>query len=95
MPLLGHHHGVEPVSASEHVDRDQASRVAFVRGWLAGAVAFVVVFVAVRWLMRQIWPDQGDLSDAGVDLLRVGTSLALAAVAGLWAGLAIFGRRSS
>jgi hypothetical protein len=72
-----------------------ANRVAFVRGWLAGAVAFVIVFVAVRWLMRQIWPDQGDLSDAGVDLLRVGTSLALAAVAGLWVGLATFGRRSA
>ena len=76
-------------------DHDAAHRVAFVRGWLAGAVAFVVVFVAVRWLMRQIWPDQGDLSDAGVDLLRVGTSLALAAVAGLWVGLATFGRRSA
>jgi|tagenome__1003787_1003787.scaffolds.fasta_scaffold20776886_2 hypothetical protein len=94
MPLLGHHHGVEPVSASEHVDRDQASRVAFVRGWLAGAVAFVVVFVAVRWVMRHVWPDHGDLSDVGVDLLRVGTSLALAAVAGLAVGLVTFGRRT-
>jgi hypothetical protein len=68
--------------------------VAFVRGWLAGAVAFVAVFVAVRWAMRHIWPDQGDLSDAGVDLLRVGTSLALAAVAGLAVGLVTFGRRT-
>jgi hypothetical protein len=85
---------VDPAPASEHTDRDQASRVAFVRGWLAGAVAFVAVFVAVRWAMRHIWPDQGDLSDAGVDLLRVGTSLALAAVAGLAVGLVTFGRRT-
>jgi hypothetical protein len=57
-------------------------------------VAFVVTFVVVRWVMRQIWPDQGDLSDVGTDLLRVGTSLALAAAAGLSAGLASFGRRT-
>jgi hypothetical protein len=86
---------VDPVETPAHADHAAANRVAFVRGWLAGAVAFVVVFVAVRWMMRQIWPDHGDLSDAGVDLLRVGTSLALAAVAGLWVGLATFGRRSS
>jgi hypothetical protein len=86
---------VDPVETPAHPDHGAVNRVAFVRGWLAGAVAFVVVFVAVRWLMRQIWPDQGDLSDVGVDLLRVGTSLALAAVAGLWVGLATFGRRSS
>jgi len=85
---------VDPVETPAHADHAAANRVAFVRGWLAGAVAFVVVFVAVRWLMRQIWPDQGDLSDAGVDIMRVGTSLALAAVAGLWVGLATFGRRS-
>jgi hypothetical protein len=85
---------VDPVETPAHADHEAANRVAFVRGWLAGAVAFVVVFVAVRWLMRQIWPDQGDLSDAGVDIMRVGTSLALAAVAGLCAGLATFGRRS-
>jgi hypothetical protein len=54
-----------------------------------------VVLVVVRWVMRKIWPDQGDLSDVSVDLLRVGTSLALATVAGLWVGLATFGRRSS
>ena len=69
-------------------------RVAFVRGWLAGVVVFVVVFAAARWLMRQIWPNQGDLSDVGTDLLRVGTALAVAAVAGLAAGLVAFGRRS-
>jgi hypothetical protein len=86
---------VDPVESPVHADHEAADRVAFVRGWLAGAVAFVVVFVVVRWLMRQIWPDQGDLSDAGTDLLRVGTSLALAAVAGLWVGLATFGRRSA
>jgi hypothetical protein len=85
---------VDPVETPAHADHQAVNRVAFVRGWLAGAVAFVVVFVAVRWLMRQIWPDQGDLSDAGVDIMRVGTSLALAAVAGLWVGLATFGRRS-
>jgi hypothetical protein len=86
---------VEPVEAPAHADHEVPHRIAFVRGWLAGVVAFVVVFVAVRWLMRQIWPDHGDLSDVGVDLLRVGTSLALAAVAGLWVGLATFGRRST
>ena len=59
-----------------------------------GVVAFVVVFAAVRWLMRQIWPDQGDLSDVGTDLLRVGTALAVAAVAGLAVGLVAFGRRT-
>jgi hypothetical protein len=84
---------VDPDDSPVHADEGAGGRVAFVRGWLAGVVAFVVVFVAVRWLMRQIWPDQGDLSDAGVDLLRVATSLALAAVAGLWVGLATFGRR--
>ena len=64
------------------------------RGWLAGVVAFVVVFAATRWLMRQIWPDQGDLSDVGTDLLRIGTALAVAAVAGLAVGLFAFGRRT-
>jgi hypothetical protein len=86
---------VDPVESPVRTDPEAAHRVAFVRGWLAGAVAFVVVFVVVRWVMRKIWPDQGDLSDVSVDLLRVGTSLALATVAGLWVGLATFGRRSS
>jgi hypothetical protein len=70
-----------------HVEREAAHRVAVVRGWLAGAVAFAITFLVVRWVMRQIWPDQGDLSDLGTDLLRVGTSLAVAAVAGLALGL--------
>ena len=86
---------MDPVESPAHADHETVNRVAFVRGWLAGAVAFVVVFVVVRWVMRQIWPDQGNLSDAGIDLLRVGTSLALAAVAGLWLGLVTFGRRSA
>ena len=64
------------------------------RGWLAGAAAFVAVFIAVRWVMLQIWPNHGDLSDVGTDLLRVGVSLALAAGAGLAVGLATFGRRT-
>jgi hypothetical protein len=81
---------VEPA----HVEHESAHRVAFVRAWLAGAVAFVVTFVVVRWVMRQIWPDQGDLSDVGTHLLRVGTSLALAAAAGLAAGLVSYGRRT-
>jgi hypothetical protein len=68
-------------------------RVAVVRGWLAGGVAFVVTFLVVRWLMRQIWPDQGDPSDVGTDLLRVGTSLAVATTAALAAGLVAYGRR--
>ena len=63
--------------------------MAFVRGWLAGAVAFVVVFVVVRWVMRQIWPDQGYLSDLATDLLRAGTSLALAAAAGALARVSV------
>jgi hypothetical protein len=81
---------VEPA----HAEHESAHRVAFVRAWLAGAVAFVVMFIVVRWVMRQIWPDQGDLSDVGTDLLRIGTSLALAAAAGLAAGLVSYGRRS-
>ena len=85
---------MDPAHAPEHVERDSAERVAFVRGWLAGVVAFVVVFAATRWLMRQIWPDQGDLSDVGTDLLRIGTALAVAAVAGLAVGLFAFGRRT-
>jgi hypothetical protein len=71
-----------------------AHRVAVVRAWLAAVVVFVVMFLAIRWLMRQIWPDQGDLSDVGTDLLRVGTSLAVATAAALAAGLASYGRRS-
>jgi hypothetical protein len=74
---------VEP----EHADRGAADRVAVVRGWLAAAVAFVVTFLAVRWLMHRIWPDHGDLSDIATDLLRVGASLAVATAAGLVAGL--------
>jgi hypothetical protein len=81
---------VDPARA----DHGSAHRVASARAWLVGAVAFVVTFVVVRWVMRHIWPDQGDLSDVGTDLLRVGTSLALAAAAGLAAGLASFGRRA-
>ncbi len=75
---------------SEHADRETARRLAVVRGWLAAAVAFVVTFLAVRWVMRQLWPDQGDLSDLGTDLLRVSVSLsvatAVAIAVGLWAG---------
>ena len=75
---------------SEHADRETTQRVAVVRGWLAAAAAFVVMFLAVRWVMRQLWPDQGDLSDLGTDLLRVSVSLsvatAVAIAVGLWAG---------
>lgn len=88
---MGHHRGVVP----EHVDPGSTHRVALVRGWLGAVVAFVVTFLAVRWVMRQIWPDRGDLSDAGTDLLRVGTSLALAAVAALAVGFATGRRHSS
>jgi hypothetical protein len=80
--------------APAHAERESTHRVAAARSWLAGGLAFVVTFLVVRWLMRQIWPDQGDLSDVGTDLLRVGTSLALAAAAGLAAGLASYGRHS-
>ena len=66
-----------------HVDHESSHRLAIVRGWLAGAAAFVVTFLLVRWVMRQVWPDQGRLSDLGIDLLRVGTSLGLATVAAL------------
>jgi hypothetical protein len=89
-----HHQGVEPAPAQVGGKHESAHRAAFVRGWLAGAVAFVVVFVVVRWVMRQIWPDHGDLSDLATDLLRVGTSLTLAAAAGLAVGLKTFGRRT-
>jgi hypothetical protein len=85
---------VAPAPAPEHAERDATERVAFLRSWLAGIVAFVVVFAAARWLMRQIWPHQGDLSDVGTGLLRVGTALAVAAVAGLAVGLVTFGRRT-
>jgi|tagenome__1003787_1003787.scaffolds.fasta_scaffold20953885_5 hypothetical protein len=72
------------------VDRESPRRVAVVRGWLAGAAAFVITFLVVRWAMRQVWPDQGRLSDLGTDLLRVAISLGLATVAALavarWTG---------
>lgn len=61
---------------------------------MAAVVVFVVVFLAIRWLMRQIWPNQGDLSDVGTDLLRVATSLAVATAAGLAAGFASYRQRS-
>jgi hypothetical protein len=77
--------------STEHAS---AHRVAVVRAWLAAVVVFVVMFLVIRWLMRQIWPDQGDLSDVGTDLLRVGTSLAVATAAALAAGLVSYGRRS-
>jgi hypothetical protein len=77
--------------STEHAS---AHRVAAVRAWLAAVVVFVVMFLVIRWLMRQIWPDQGDLSDVGTDLLRVGTSLAVATAAALAAGLVSYGRRS-
>jgi hypothetical protein len=69
-------------------------RVALVRAWLVAAVVFVLAFLVVRWVMRQIWPDQGDLSDVGTDLLRVGTSLAVATAAALATALTTYGRRS-
>lgn len=67
-------------------------RVAVARAWIAAVVAFVVAFLAVRWLMRQIWPNQGDLSDLSTDLLRVGTSLAVATAAAIGVGLLSYGR---
>jgi hypothetical protein len=79
---------------AEPTEHASAHRVAVVRAWLAAVVLFVVMFLAIRWLMRQIWPDQGDLSDLGTDLLRDGTSLAVATAAALAAGLASYGRRS-
>jgi hypothetical protein len=85
---------VDPVQAPAPGKHEATHRVAFVRGWLAGAAAFVAVFIVVRWVMLQIWPNHGDLSDVGTDLLRVGVSLALATGAGLAVGLATFGRRT-
>jgi hypothetical protein len=71
-------------------DRESPDRVAAARGWLAGAAAFVVTFLVVRWVMRQVWPDQGRLSDLGTHLLRAGISLGLATAAALavarWTG---------
>jgi hypothetical protein len=75
-----------------HAEHVSPHRGAAVGRWLAAAVAFVVVFLVVRWVMRQIWPDQGRLSDLGTDLLRVGTSLAVATAAGLAAGFVSYGR---
>jgi hypothetical protein len=83
---------VTPTQAPAPEEHD-THRVAFVRGWLAGAAAFVLVFLAVRWVMLQIWPDQGDLSDVTTGLLRAGTSLAAGIAAGLAVGLRTFGRR--
>jgi hypothetical protein len=77
---------VEPERVEREPDRD----VAVVRGWLAGAAAFVITFLVVRWVMREVWPAQDDLSEVGTDLLRVGTSVAVATAAALavalWAG---------
>jgi hypothetical protein len=77
----------------EHADRDAARRVAVLRAWLAGLVALVLTFLAVRWLMRRIWPDQHDLSDVGTDLLRVGISVAIAGAVAVAVGLVSYGRR--
>jgi cation transporter-like permease len=87
---LRHDHGVDTRS-SEHAS---THRVARVRAWVAAVVVFVVAFLVIRWLMRQIWPDQGDLSDVGTDLLRVGTSLAVATAAALAAGFVSYRQRS-
>jgi hypothetical protein len=65
------------------VEPESRHRAAVAGGWLAGTAAFVITFLVVRWVMRQVWPDQGRLSDLGTDLLRVGISLALALVAAL------------
>jgi hypothetical protein len=75
-------------------ERASTHRDARVRAWVAAVVVFVVVFLVIRWLMRQIWPNQGDLSDVGTDLLRVATSLAVATAAGLAAGFASYRQRS-
>lgn len=64
------------------------------RGWIAAVPAFVVTFLVVRWVLRQVWPDQGSLADAGIDLWRVASCLALATAAAIGAGLASSGRRS-
>lgn len=72
---------------------EQTHRVAVVRAWMAAVVAFVVVFLVVRWLMLQIWPDQGYLSDVTTDLFRAGTSLAIATAVAIGVGLASYGRQ--
>ena len=77
-----------------HADRGQSDRGAVVRTWIVAIVAFVITFLAVRWVMRQIWPDQGYLSDLAIDLLRVGMSLAVATAVAIAAGIAAYGRRS-
>lgn len=78
----------------EQQHAEQTHRVAVVRSWIAAVVAFVLTFIAVRWVMRQIWPDHGDLSDLGTDLLRVSTSLAVATAVAIGVGLAAYGRQS-
>src|SRR3954469_6205106 len=85
-PRLRHHRDMD----AGPVDHESSDRVAVARGWLAGTAAFVITFLVVRWVVRQVWPDQGRLSDLGTDLLRVAISLGLATVAALavarWTG---------
>jgi hypothetical protein len=77
--------------ASGHAERTH--RAAVVRAWVAGVVTFIVVFLAVRWLMRQIFPVEGGLpADFWIYVLRVTTSLAVAMASAIAAGLLAYGR---
>ena len=73
---------------------EQTHRGATVRAWIVAVVVFVVVGLAVRWLMRQIFPNQGGLpGDFWIYVLRATTSLAFATAAAIAAGLLAYGRR--
>jgi hypothetical protein len=73
---------------------EQPNRAAEVRAWIAAVVVFIVVFLAVRWLMRRIFPIEDGLPyDFWIYVLRVTTSLAVATAAAIGAGLVAYGRR--
>ncbi|HEX4687073.1 MAG TPA: hypothetical protein VH228_09830 [Nocardioides sp.] len=74
---------------------DETHRVALIRAWIAGVVVFVVVGLAVRWLMREIFPNQGGPpGDFWIYVLRGTTSVAVATASGIAVGLLAYGRRS-
>ena len=81
----------EQSAGAEHAG--QTHRGAAVRAWIVGVVVFVVVGLVVRWLMRQIFPNQGGLpADFWIYVLRATTSLAVAMASAIAVGLLAYGR---